>query len=139
MKANGKVSLASLVLMAAVAGGIYSVIFIVPVYLDNLDVKEAVDAAFNMSGKANDDRLRIEIKEKVNKKTVGSHKEDDGYGNIKEVGGLGITDEQIVIERDMVHNTVRIVVDYEREVELKPTKKIRVISFHVEKEGIPPS
>lgn len=135
----GRVNFVSLLVLAAIAGGIYWVIIFSPVYLDNLDVKEAISVAYNQVGKRSPDQLRAEIKAKLNDKKLGWHREDDGYGNVTVVGGLGIQDEQIFIERNDVTNEVLIRVEYEREVVLKPTERVRFIRFSPQKEGPIPS
>ncbi|MFZ5469645.1 MAG: hypothetical protein ACOZIN_09425 [Myxococcota bacterium] len=139
MRPTGKVNLVSLLLIAGVVGGIYALVVFSPVYLDNLDVKEAIAAAYNQAGRMDDRALVGLIKSRVNAAAVGEHVEDDGYGNQRVVGGLGIKDEQITVQRDEVRRTILIRVDYQREVVLKPTDRIRQVRFSPMKEGpIPP-
>src|SRR5947209_8298304 len=118
MRAAGKVNLVALVLLAGAAGAIYWLIFFIPVYLDNIDVKNAVEAAYNRAASLDDVTIRGQIKAEASR--FGTHIEDDGFGNMVEKQGLGLTDEQIVIERDEVLKTVLVRVDYAREVKLKP-------------------
>jgi hypothetical protein len=127
VRASGKVNLIGVVLLAGIAGGIYWLIFFAPLYLDNMDVKTAVVSAYNDSGRISDEKLKVKIKEAAAQ--IATHKEDDGYGTIKEVKGLGLTDEQIVILRNEVAKTISIRVDYDREVQLKPLKKMKRVHF----------
>jgi len=137
MRNAGKVSLGTLVLLALIAGGIYFVVTVAPFYVDHLDVKEAVSAAHNLAGRnGNDGVLRAEIRERTSR--MGEHVEKDTWGVERVVPGLGLTDEQILIERSSVTQNVRIEVFYEREVQLKPSSYIHKLQFTAVQEGIPP-
>ncbi len=137
MRNAGKVSLGTLVLLALIAGGIYFVVMVAPFYVDHLDVKEAVSAAHNLAGRnGNDGVLRAEIR--VRTSQMGQHVEKDTWGVERVVPGLGLTDEQITIERSSVTQNVRIEVAYEREVQLKPSNYIHRMNFTAVQEGIPP-
>lgn len=135
MRPSGRINLVSLALIAAVGAGFYWVFIFSPVYLDNLDVREAIDVAYNLSPRTSDEILRRTILERLNQPTLGSHQEDDGFGNLSVVGGLGIKPEQVIIERDEVRKRILIRVEYEREIQLKPTERVRTIQFDPEKEG----
>ncbi|WP_143196059.1 hypothetical protein [Archangium sp. Cb G35] len=132
---SGKISFGGLVLLILVVGGLYLGVMLIPVYADNFDVKEAVAVAFNRSPTADDETLRRVIIERTSQ--VGTHWDTDKFDQDVLVPGLGLTDENITIERSTVSPNVRIEVDYERRVQLKPTNNVRVIRFHVVKEGIP--
>jgi len=123
-----------LLLLAVVAGGIYAVWTFSPAYLDNLDVQEAISVAFNQADKRSDDALKAIIVNRLHR--VGTHLADDGYGNITEKPGLGISADNIYVERDEVQGTLYIRVDYERQVKLKPTERWHTLRFSPEKDGI---
>jgi hypothetical protein len=119
------------------SAAIYAIVIIAPLYVDNLDVKEAVGAAHNLSGRvSNDGQLRNEIRNRT--MHLASHYEKDIYGRTNLVKGLGLKDEQIIIERNPITQNVRIEVNYERQVQLKPIQKWRVMRFKVVREGPPP-
>ena len=133
---SGKISFGGLVLLTLVAGGIYAGVMFVPFYVDNLDVKEAVAVAFNRSAQSSDDdALRALIIERTS--DLGNHWERDRFDRDILVPGLGLTPEQITIERSEVSGKIRIQVDYTRRVRLKPTKNVHTLRFRVVKEGIP--
>ncbi len=133
---SGKVSLGSLVFLALVAGVIYAGVMVVPFYVDNLDVKEAVAVAHNLAGKNySDAMLRSTIRERTSE--LGSHWEVDEFDRDVLKPGLGLKDDQILIERSEVTQNVRIEVSYERTVQLKPSNAVRTLHFSVVKEGIP--
>lgn len=137
MRNAGKVNLGTLVLLALIAGGIYFVIVVAPFYVDHMDVKEAVSAAHNLAGRNNNDGvLRAEIRMRTSR--MGEHLERDTWGVEKMVPGLGLTDDQITIERSGITQNVRIEVAYEREVHFKPTNYVRTMRFTAVQEGIPP-
>jgi hypothetical protein len=131
----GRVSLGSLVFLTLVAGVIYVFVTFVPFYVDNLDVKEAVTVAHNRAAKEKDESLRQTIRERTSQ--MGTHWEVDQFDNPVLKPGLGLKDEQILIERSTVSDSVRIQVDYERQVWLKPTNRYHTLRFSVVKEGIP--
>lgn len=137
MRDAGKVDIGTLVLLALIGGGLYFVVMVAPFYVDHLDVKEAVAAAHNLAGKnGNDGVLRAEIRQRTSH--MGEHVEHDTWGVEKVVPGLGLTDEQITIERSSVTQNVRIEVAYEREVRFKPSSYVHKMQFSAVKEGIPP-
>lgn len=124
-------------ILALIAGGIYFVAMVAPLYVDHLDVKEAVVAAHNLAGRnSNDGVLRQEIRLRTSR--MGQHVEKDTWGVEKVVPGLGLTDDQIVIERSSVTQNVRIEVVYEREVQFKPSNYIHTVRFSAVQEGLPP-
>ncbi|MBS1151376.1 MAG: hypothetical protein H6Q89_3074 [Myxococcaceae bacterium] len=135
MRPSGKVNLIAVVILGAVAYGIWWVITFSGIYLDNIDVKDAVEGAYNLSNRQDDATIAGSIVGKTNLSTLGNHEEDDGYGTIKTVGGLGLKDENIVITRDEVAKRISIVVSYQRKVLLKPTSKVKFVKFRVAREG----
>ncbi|MFL5350901.1 MAG: hypothetical protein ACJ8AT_39540 [Hyalangium sp.] len=130
-------NLITLLVLVLVAGGIYVAAKVVPFYVDNLDVEDAVSAAFNLSGRnGNDGILRAEIRSRTMR--MGSHVETDTWGVDHVVPGLGLTDDQIEIERSRITDNVRIEVTYQRDVEFALFKRTHTLVFHVVREGIPP-
>jgi hypothetical protein len=137
MRPSGKVSFGNLVLLALLAGALYFGVLLVPLYVDHMDVKEAVAAAHNQSGRNhNDENLKYEIRTRTSQ--MGSHVEYDRFNNPTVVPGLGLTDEQISIERSGVNGSVRIEVNYTRTVRLKPSQRLYTKRFSAVKDGVPP-
>ena len=131
--ARGAVSLFTLVLLLGLAAGGYLAWMFVPVYLDNLDVREASTAAFNrMVADPDMDRVRAYLLDRS--KRIGTHWEGEG-GLRVEKPGLGLTDADIVVEHDTGEHTGRVQVDYQREVKLWPSERFVSVDFHVEKAG----
>jgi hypothetical protein len=133
----GKTNFAGLGLLVVVASIIFVAVKVVPFYVDNLDVKEAVEAAHNLSGRNNNDGiLREEIRMRT--KHMGEHVQRDSWGVDQVVPGLGLTDDDITIERSPVTENVRIEVNYERVVDFSPIPYTRVLRLRAMKEGVPP-
>lgn len=130
-------NLGTVAVLAALACAIYVAAKIGPLYVDNMDVKEAVEAAHNLSGRnTNDSVLRGEIRSRTSR--MGTHMETDSWGTERVVPGLGLTDDQITIERSPITDNVKIEVVYQREVELSLLNRVHVVELSVVKEGIPP-
>lgn len=124
-------------MLAAAIAAIYCAVIFLPVWADNFDVKEAVAAAYNTSNRNDDEKLRELIKKRTAE--TATHTETDEFGYTVEKPGLGLTDEDILIERDTVQNRIKVQVNYERKVRLKPLKRIVRWKFQVKREGpIPP-
>jgi hypothetical protein len=133
---SGKISFGGLVLLLLIAGGIYLGVMLVPVYVDNFTVKEAVTVAHNRIAQgADDESIRNVIMERTSR--LGYHWERDRFDQNIRVPGLGLQPEQIIIERSMVTPSVKIQVDYERRVRFAPSKYVRTVRFQVVREGIP--
>lgn len=136
---SGKVNVVSLLLVVAVVVGIWAAIGIAPAYLDNFDVEEAVASAVNSAAKGgwSDEQLANQILGKLNR--VGTHWGEDSFGNQTELPGLGLTPENVTIERDMVANRITIAVEYDRAMKLKPLERRVEIHFASQREGtLPP-
>ena len=133
---SGKISFGGLVLLLLIAGGIYLGVMLVPVYVDNFTVKEAVTVAHNRIAQgADDESIRNVIMERTSR--LGYHWERDRFDQNIRMPGLGLQPEQITIERSMVTPSIKIQVDYERRVRFAPSKYVRTIRFRVVREGIP--
>jgi hypothetical protein len=99
-------------------------------------MREATTSAFNRMGTDPDDeRIRTFLLGRA--KTIGTHWETRD-GVLVELPGLGLTEADILIERDPVSRTGRVRVDYQREIRLKPTDKFEKLEFHAEKSGMLP-
>jgi len=130
---RGAVSVVSLVLLLGLAAAAYAGWVYIPAYLDNLDVREASTAAFNrMAVDPENDRIRLYLMDRI--KRIGTHWDSEG-GTYEEKPGLGLTDADVLIDRDTAEHSGRIQVDYQRQVKLWPSERFYFIDFHVEKAG----
>ena len=119
-----------------IAGGIYLGVMLVPIYVDNFTVKEAVTVAHNRAAQGiDDDSIRNVVMERTSR--LGYHWERDRFDRDIRVPGLGLQPEQIIIERSTVTPSMKIQVDYERRIRFAPSKYVRTIRFRVAREGVP--
>jgi hypothetical protein len=132
LKPYGKVNLVTLLLLSAVIGGIYSVWMFSKPVLDNLDVKEALSAALNQKG-LSDDQLKAVIISRLER--VGTHFGEDDFGRVVEKTGLGLTPDQITVDRDTVQGTLYLRIDYHRDIQLKPSGKWVQLRFKPDASG----
>jgi hypothetical protein len=125
-----------MVFLALLAGGIYLGVMLLPVYVDNFTVREAVTVAHNRAAQGADEAmLRNVIIERTSR--LGYHWERDRFDQSIRMPGLGLTDEDITIERSSVSESLRIEVNYERRIRFVPSKYVRTLRFRVVKEGVP--
>jgi hypothetical protein len=130
---RGAVSLFTIVLLLVLAVGGYAGWLLVPLWLDNLDMREASTATFNRLATNPDIELVRNFFLERSKK-IGTHWVTEGDTRV-EKPGLGLTAADFVIERDPFEHTASIQVDYQREVKLWPTERFTSFDFHVEKAG----
>jgi hypothetical protein len=108
----------------------------VPLWLDNLDVKEALAAGVGQL--AADvpyppETVRAQAVAKL--KRVGTHYQDTD-GQQVEVPGLGVGPDDLQIDRDPDGRTIRLSVDYTRVVKLKPFDRYWAIPFHTSSQAV---
>jgi hypothetical protein len=128
------VNLVNLTLLLLVVGGTYVGWLFVPLWLDDLDVREAVAVGFGqLPVEATDVRIRQLVMAKLN--NVGTHWEEKD-GKQVEVPGLGIALEDIQVERNSQANTGRVAIDYTRMVKLKPLDRFWPVHFLTERSGV---
>ena len=125
----------NLTLLLLLLGGGYAAYLFIPLWLDDLDMREAVAAAFGQTSTDSDDNhIRALILEKARR--VGTHWEEQD-GKQVEVPGLGVEPGDVVIERKGGGGEVRVRVDYTRTVRLRPLQRFYSVAFHPEKAGTP--
>ena len=129
---SGKANPIGILFLVAIATVIYLGVIFLPAWSDNIDVQDAINIAVAQSNR-DDDYLRRLIQDKL--RYIGTHKEDDGYGNLTVEQGLGFTVDDIQIDRNDVNNTIQIAISYTRELQLKPTQKIWTVHFHPSQTG----
>jgi hypothetical protein len=138
-KPSGKINPVSVLLLLAVGGGVYWAVLFGPVYFDNLDVREAVDAAFSRYHIEGEKRARQYLLDRLNTRTpegtIGHHFEVDDDGVERELPGLDVPEEDVSFDYDERTSELTVRVEYDRVVVLKPTRKRRTVHFVVQKTG----
>jgi hypothetical protein len=133
---SGKVNPVSILVILAVAGALWWVFTFAQVYLDHMDVQDAISTGFNMvKNGEKEEQVHSVVLGQCNKPTLGWHWENNELGERKQAEGLGLTEENFKLERDEATLTFTISMDYTREVLMRPTDKWRTVHFHVEKHG----
>jgi hypothetical protein len=129
------VNLVNLTLLLLLLGGGYAAYLFIPLWLDDLDMREAVAAAFGqMSTNPDDNYIRSVVLQRA--RSVGTHWEEQD-GKQVELPGLGVEPGDVLIERKGEGGEVRVRVDYTRTVRLRPLQRFYSVAFHTEKSGTP--
>lgn len=126
--------LSTFIFLALGAITIYSAILLTESFFDNYEVKQAVAVAHDQARQKDDGELRNQLLN-GDLHQVGSHWERTASGNIRELSGLGLKDENIFIQRD--RGNVLIRVNYQRRIRLKPSDQFITLNYSVEKDGVP--
>lgn len=133
---RGAVNLVSLTLLVAVVSGAYLAWIYVPLWLDDLDVREALAAGVGQLTAENSlDAAGVQQMVAGRLSRVGSHWEEQDGKQI-EVPGLGLEPDDVQIERGADGKSGRVTVDYARTVRLKPLNRYWTLRFHTTREGV---
>jgi hypothetical protein len=136
VRPSGKVNLLGIALFGALVYGVWYAVTYGPAWLDHGDVKEFVTAAFNAAKSENLGTVKGVLLSKMNdNKNLGWHYEVDEAGVRQRKPGLGVKDEQVVVERNDVTNMITISVEYDRVIELKPLEKEEIKHYFFMKTG----
>jgi hypothetical protein len=131
---RGSVNPVSVLMLLGLAGGLYWAVLFVPMYLDNMSMSEVLDVGISAAGGSDNDVVNSMLnRANLSADAIGSHLEENDNGEVVETKGLGLTADNITVTRD--ERRIKVAIDYTRTVRLKPTQKVRVLTFHVEKEG----
>jgi len=131
------VNLVSLTLLVAVVAGAYLAWVYIPLWLDDLDVREALAAGVGQLTSENLGMTEAAIQKTVANRLarVGYHWEEQD-GRQVQVPGLGIEAEDVQIERGADGKSGRLSVDYVRTVKLKPLEQYWTLRFHTSREAM---
>jgi hypothetical protein len=123
----------TVLLVVAILGGLFYGFHVGPLYLDNLEVKEACSQAINVwTSEGNLENGLGAIRKRLNLAGVGWHfdVDDEGLEVIKP--GLGIPDENFELEEDDTGTVRTCRVTYTRTVQFSPLKKRKTYPFVVQ-------
>jgi hypothetical protein len=124
------------VVLLAVAGALFYGYHVGPLYLDNLEAKDAVGEAWATYLQRGEDYSMNQLLVRLNAKNPGtSHYEvdDEGVESIKP--GFGVTKDNVTIEFDEASRMLKVRLEYDRIVEFKPLKKRKIYHLIAEKKG----
>jgi len=131
------VNLVSLTLLVAVVAGAYLAWLYIPLWLDDLDVREALAAGVGQLTSENLGMTEAAIQKTVANRLarVGYHWEEQD-GRQAQVPGLGIEADDVQIERGADGKSGRLSVDSVRTVKLKPLEQYWTLRFHTSREAM---
>jgi hypothetical protein len=126
------VNLVNFTLTVTVVSGAYLAWIYVPLWLDDLDVREALAAGVNQLTSENLGMTEDAIQKGVAARLahVGYHWEDQ-----VQVPGLGIEPDDVQAERSSDGKSARLTLDYSRTVRLKPLNQYWTVRFHTSREA----
>ena len=129
-------NLVSLTLTVAVVAGVYLAWIYIPLWLDDLDVREALAAGVGQLTSENLGMTEAAIQKTVANRLakVGYHWEEQD-GRQVQVPGLGLEAEDVQIERGADGKSGRLSVDYVRTVKLRPLDRYWTLRFHTSREA----
>lgn len=136
MRKNGESNpVTILVIIALVAAGFY-VFHVGPLYMDNLDAKEAAAEGFNNYFNDGMEAARARMLIRLNAKSPGtSHYELDKEGVESIQPGFGLTEDNVTFTFDEHDKRLTVRIEYDRIVEFAPFKKRKVYHLIAEKTG----
>ncbi len=127
------------VTVAAVLTGFYLGVMFIPLELDHLAVKDIVNTTFHRFNTLGSEGVHDEIVMNLRRVDWATHEAEDEYGVKQTVKGLDIADEQVEVEYDERTKKLRVRVNYDRIVRLRPSKEIHVSHFVFERIDVPPN
>jgi len=126
------VNVVNLTLTVAVVSGAYLAWIYIPLWLDDLDVREALAAGVGQLTSENLGMTEDAIQKGVAARLahVGYHWEDQ-----VQVPGLGVEPDDVQVERSKDGRSGKLTVDYSRTVRLKPLNQYWTLRFHTSREA----
>lgn len=133
---RGAVNLVNLTLTVTVVSGAYLGWLYIPLWLDDLDVREALAAGVGQLTSENLGMTEVAIQQNVAARlaSVGYHWEEQD-GKQVQVPGIGLEPDDVQIERRGDGKSGRLTVDYGRTVKLKPLERYWTVKFHTTREA----
>ena len=127
------------VMVAALLAGLYAVIMFAPIYIDHMDAKDLVNSTFNQFREFGPEQFKIELLRRFLNVQWETHRVENEYGEVTMEKGLLLDPEQVLVEFDDRTKVLHVRVEYERRVVLKPTDKVHVMKFVIERNEKPPN
>lgn len=123
-----------------VFAALYAVVMLGPLWVDHMSAKDLFNSSFNAYRELPiPDAFKGQLIRKFNAVEWASHQEVDDAGEVKEMPGLGLTDDDVIVEFDENTKVLWVKVNYSRRLVFKPTDKVRVFKFTLERKEKPPN
>jgi hypothetical protein len=127
------------VTIAGVAAACYVAALSIPLYMDHFEVQDICNSAFNKFKDHGAEGTKGEILRKLNAVPWAVHLEEDEGGEQKEVAGLGLTEDEVIVDYDENTKMLNVHLEYTRTVVLKPSQKTRSVKFTFHRRERPPN
>jgi hypothetical protein len=122
--------------LLALAGVAFWGYHVGPLYLDNLEAKDAAGEAWSTYLLKGEDYALNQMLVRLNNKNPGtSHYEVDDEGVESVKPGFGVTKDNITFDMNEETKTLSVRLEYDRIVEFKPLKKRKIYHLVAEKKG----
>ncbi|MFT3708305.1 MAG: hypothetical protein QM817_11685 [Archangium sp.] len=134
LRRNGETNPVTWIVVILLAAAGFYIFHVGPVYMGNLEMKEAASEAFNYYWTNGEDAARSKLLNRmnvINADTLHLEVDEDGVEAWKP--GYGITEEMVTFIENEKKLTVRV--EYDRWVEFKPLKKRKKFHLIAEKTG----
>ena len=136
VRRNGETNPVTVLLVLALVGASFYVYHVAPVYMDNMEAKEAASECFNTYWSEGRDRALDRLLNRLNNAKSGtSHLASDENGVEVVVPGLGLERDQIAILENKDTRTLTVRIEYERTIRFAPLKKYKKFHLVAEKVG----
>lgn len=133
MRRNGESNPVTYIVVVLLVAAAFYVFHVGPVYVDNMEVKEAANEAFNVYWLNGEDAARNKLVGRLNR-GVGAHLAVDENGVESWPAGLGIDPERVTfVETD--DGQLTVTVNYDRVIEFSPLKKRKTFNVTATKVG----
>ncbi len=128
---KGRVNPGTLIALLLVGAAAYWIVFFSGLYLDHIDVKEALAASISTYSLETPEAARNKLIRRL--ETIGDHLETSDDGVDEMVAGLAVNDDDVSFEFDPETKQLTVRVAYDRSVRLQPTKKVHTVHFVAER------
>ncbi len=134
MRRNGESNPVTYVFIALLVAAAFYAFHAGPVYIDNLEVKEAANEAFNVYWLNGEESARNKLVIRLNNRGLGTHLAVDENGVESWPTGLGVDPERVTFV-ETEDGQLTVTVNYDRVVEFKPLSKRRTFNVTATKVG----
>ncbi len=136
MRNDGETNPVTYLVVALLAGAIFYAYHVGPLYIDNLEAREAAAEAYNVYMLSGEATALQKLLIRLNAKSPNtSHYEVDEEGVESVKPGYGLTEDNVKITFDEASRKLTVRIEYDRIVEFAPLKKRKSYHLVAEKTG----
>ena len=136
MRKNGETNPVTILLFIAIAGVAFFAFHVGPLYIDNLEAREAANEGFNNYFLRNEVYARDMLLARLNDRSPNtSHYAIDDNGNEVVRPGYGLTQDNLSFIYNEQSKELTVRIEYDRMVVFSPLKKRKIYHLIAEKKG----